>query len=488
MSAALSDLLARAAEAFDRHEEEECLRRLLNAWRQARAGRLAVLVERLSQRLTAGMSPLECEPGSATMLKCRPLDLPRLLASVLEGADRGYPGALGQSLRAFRRWPADPRFTPVLLAIARMPVAHDVHIPDELCRLLEDQRDPRVLEPLEALRAGLGTGSMLGGRLGLCLQALSRHVPPPLDAEDAALCDALDEALAAREESEAGRVAMREELLARVYADPEDLTARMVLADFLLEGGDPLGELITLQCMPRADEARIEYLLNEHRLRWEAPLGPHVERECTRFERGFPVSVRMRKHWGERLPEPAPCWSTVREIDWAGAVFPDVGKWLAHPHLKGVTTLRRMDPELAEELGTRAHPVKQLGVVGPVSQKSPQLFSRLGALPNLTRLLVQEAGPEDVHLCAASPLALRLERFEARLTGTWSLVAAPAKEVPLRATLMSARGTELLARAIRGAAGFGTRALRIRLEDREAPGGRGLLESAASAYAKVEWF
>jgi uncharacterized protein (TIGR02996 family) len=488
VSEALSDLLARASEAFDRHEEEECLRRLLNAWRQCRAPRLAALVERLSERLTAGLAPLDCEPGSPTLLKCRPLDLPRLLATVLEGADRGYPGALGPSLRAFQRWPADPRFTPVLLAISRMPVAQDVRIPDELCRLLEEVRDPRTVAPLEALRAGLGTGSMLGGRLSLCLQQLSRYAPPPLDEQDSALCEALEEALAAREASDAARAATREELLARVYADPEDLTARMVLADHLLEGGDPLGELITLQCMPRADEARIEALLSEHRLRWEAPLGVYVERECTRFERGFPVSVRMRRNWSEPLPEPAPCWSTVREIDWAGAVFADVGRWLSHPHLRGVTTLRRMAPELAEELGTRGHPVKQLGVIGPVSKRSPELFNRLGRLPELTRLLVQEASPEDVHLCAASRLASRLERFEARLTGTWSLVATPAKEVPLKATLMREAGTEQLARAIRGAAGFGTRALRIRLEDREAPEGRGLLESAAFAYEKVEWF
>ncbi|HZI13844.1 MAG TPA: TIGR02996 domain-containing protein, partial [Myxococcus sp.] len=344
------------------------------------------------------------------------------------------------------------------------------------------------VEPLEALRAGLGTGSMLGGRLSLCLQQLRRYVPPPLDARDEALCEALEEALTAREAHDASRAGTREQLLARVYADPEDLTARMVLADHLLEGGDPLGELITLQCMPRADEARIEVLLSEHRLRWEAPLGAYVERECARFERGFPVSVKMRRGWGERLPEPLPCWATVREIDWAGAVFPDVAKWLSHPHLRGVTTLRRMDPELAEGLGARGHPVKQLGVVGPVAKKCPELFQRLAELPGLTRLLVQEASPEDVHLCAASRLASRLERFEARFSGVWSLVAAPAKEVPLKATLMREAGTESLARAIRGAAGFGAKALRIRLEDRETPGGRSLLESAAFAYEKVEWF
>jgi hypothetical protein len=46
---------------------------------------------------------------------------------------------------------------------------------------------------------------------------------------------------------------------------------------------------------------------------------------------------------------------------------------------------------------------------------------------------------------------------------------------------------EVLARALRAAAGFGTRALRIHSRRRLAPDSLRLLEEAAAGYARVEW-
>ncbi|MFP2913439.1 hypothetical protein ACLESD_52285, partial [Pyxidicoccus sp. 3LFB2] len=80
MSESLNERLGRAREAFERHAEEEALALLLEAWREARDADLAALVERLSRRLTEGLSPLACEPDSRTLVACRPQDLPRLLA------------------------------------------------------------------------------------------------------------------------------------------------------------------------------------------------------------------------------------------------------------------------------------------------------------------------------------------------------------------------------------------------------------------------
>jgi uncharacterized protein (TIGR02996 family) len=80
-----------------------------------------------------------------------------------------------------------------------------------------------------------------------------------------------------------------EELLAAVYADPEDDGARMVYADWLQERGDVRGEFITLQM--RADDElarkRAVHLLRLHKYDW---LGPDLsEVLCNvEFERGFP--------------------------------------------------------------------------------------------------------------------------------------------------------------------------------------------------------
>ena len=487
MRETLRDLLGRAQEAFERHAEEESLVRLLDAWRLARDSRIAALVERLSERLTRGLPPLDCEPGSATMQERRPLDLPRLLVTVREGADRGFPGALRQSLRAFRDWPEDPRFTPVLLAISRMPVASDVGVPDVLCGLLEQVRDPRALEPLRELRASLPAGLDYLMRLEAVIQRLLARPGAPLDAEASLLCGELEEALEGREASEVRSAPLRESLLARVYADADDVSARMVLADHLLEQGDPLGELITLQCGPQPDEARIEELLAAHRHRWEAPLGPAIMRGSVRFERGFPVAVQMNPWWREPLPEANSCWSTVREIDWARAMLPDMAAWLSHPHLRNVWAMRHVEAELARGLGERGLGLRRLGVTGAVVENAPDLFTRLDALPHLTRLLLEDADPEDVRLCAKSRLASRLEHFAARGPVGWALVVMPGRDPPVLAKLLDAESVRPLARVIQGAAGFHFRALLLLVECRLTAPGRKLLAEAASAYERVEW-
>lgn len=281
--------------------------------------------------------------------------------------------------------------------------------------------------------------------------------------------------------------AAREELLARVYTDPEDVAARMVLADHLLEQGNPLGELIMLQCSPQADRERIEHLLEANGELWSAALGPHVERSATRFERGFPVAVQLKSHWRVPLPVPTQRWRTVRELDLSSSEYPALAEWLSHPDLRGVTTLRRVRPSLVRSFGARELEVRKLGLSGSGDPATAELFTGLERLPKLTRLFIRDMGPEAVHLCAASPLASRLERFEARDGGAWAFVSRPARDVPLRATLVSAEGTEPLAQVLRGAVGFRTRALHVRVGRRATPEGLRLLKAAASAYARVEW-
>jgi uncharacterized protein (TIGR02996 family) len=487
VSDTLRDLLGRALEAFERYVEEEALGHLLEAWRQARDARLTALVERLSERLTRGLSPLECEPGSSTMVEFRPQDLPRLLVTLREGAVEGFPDSLRVALRAFCVWPVDPRFTPVLLDIFRMPVAGDLEVTDALCALLEEVRDPRALEPLRALREGLPRDSELSTRLEVVIQRLLARPGVPLDEEASRLCGELEEALSEREAAELRSAPLRESLLARVYADPEDLEARMVLADHLLGQGDPRGELITLQCNSQPDEARIEDLLATHRLRWEAPLGPATVRGTTRFERGFPTAVLMNPLWGAPLPEAGPCWATVREIDWVRAMLPDMAAWLAHPHLRNVRVLWHVDAQLARGLCARGLGVRQLGVKGSITENAPELFNHLDGLPQLTRLLLEDSDPGDVRLCATSRLASRLERFEARGAVGWALVVMLRKDLPVLAKLFGKDGVRPLARAIRYAAGFGIRALHIRVECRLTPPNRRLLGAAASSYERVEW-
>ncbi|WP_164012313.1 hypothetical protein [Pyxidicoccus trucidator] len=486
----LNVLLGFALEAFDRHEEAEVLTHLLGAWRQSRAEPIALLIERLSKRLTGGMPPLQVETHADLFQRPRPLDLPRFLprflAHLVVLADQRHWDTVIYVLGAFRQQPADPRFTAPLLDLMQRPAAFEKRVFMAFCGVFSAMWDPRALEPLRALRKTLSPGSAQAEWLDMTLLSFVPELP--LGAEDAATCAALERTLSAREAAETYRSPTHEALLARVYADPGDVAARMVLADHLLEQGHLLGELIMLQCSPAADEPRVSRLVEEHGWRWASALGPHVDAGATRFERGFPAAVRLSPRWREPLPEPGPEWATVREVDVAGALFPELAAWLAHPRLRGVTVLKRVEPTLAWGFGARELGVRRLGLLGPVSQKAPLLFAELERLPHLARLLLHDADPEDVQLCAASRLASRLERFEARgVEKAWALVAATAKEAPLRATLLREAGVEPLARILRGAVGFGRRALRVRVTHSATPEALRLLRAAASPYSRVEW-
>ena len=89
------------------------------------------------------------------------------------------------------------------------------------------------------------------------------------------------------------------EWIARIAADFDDDAPRLVYADWLQSQGDPLGELIVVQCerarldpydpKQKALAEREAYLLSTYRLRWVPQLG-EVE---LAFHRGLIERVRM---------------------------------------------------------------------------------------------------------------------------------------------------------------------------------------------------
>ncbi|MCP3063648.1 TIGR02996 domain-containing protein [Myxococcus sp. K38C18041901] len=479
MSDSQSGFLDRALAAFDRHEDEEALQQLLSAWRESRSERLAQLIERLSVMLPGWLAPLT-----------GPLDLPMLVEDLLLLANHKYPRVLSSELIDPAKWPADPRLTPVLLALAPMPVAQQGpgRVFDHVCDLLDVVRDPRGLGPLHTLRAALPPDSRYANRLDVTLQRLASQQFSRPDTRTSTLSDALEHALCRREEATARSAPLREALLARVAAHPDDDSPRRVLADHLLEQGDPLGELITLQCMPQRDEARVTRLLDVHGNRWTAALGPCVVHQLVRLERAFPVAVTVAMGPGWRLlPPPGPFWSTVREIDWSGTGYAAQADWLAHPHLRQVTVLRQVNARVARRLGAHPLPVRQLELKGQLTHDGPNVFMGLASLPQLSRVEVQEAEPRDVLLCASAPLARRLERFKASSPRAWALTVSPTAGVPAEATLEHESHCAALAETLRASTGFGVHTLHLHSRHRLGARNRALLEAATAGYAHVEW-
>lgn len=113
------------------------------------------------------------------------------------------------------------------------------------------------------------------------------------------------------------------DLLHGVLAAPEQDGPRRVLADALLEAGDPRGELILLQLRGAASSWRERELLRLHGARWMAGLGP-LALPGPHFSRGFLTGVRIDRRAGP-LVVPEPELSLVERLEaTSGPDRPDV--------------------------------------------------------------------------------------------------------------------------------------------------------------------
>ncbi|MCY0997346.1 TIGR02996 domain-containing protein [Myxococcus sp. MISCRS1] len=485
MNEALHSYLERAVECFTRQEEEEAFGAVMDAWRECRASELVFFTRQFEARLDSTHAGRE---GQSAEARRAARDLARRLGA------QGQPREVEAQLDALLDCLPDPRFIPGLLAIARLPSAEEPQRVSRLCAALRHVGPPFDVEPLEALSERMRPEAWASAaRLSFVIRLGRDWVPQELDAKARELLAALWESMRARAEMESRGASIRAQWLPRVYANPEDDDVRLVMADQLLETGDPLGEFIVLQCSPTPDEKRIDALLAAHLRSWELPLGDAIDSGATRFERGFPVAVRMAEAATRILPQPGPAWLTVREIDWAAVARPAVqARWLAHPHLRSVTRLRRVDLGWARLLGPLPS-ISRLELWGRVTAQSlgslslGDVFDRLALWPNLSWLELRTEYEDDVHLCARSTLATKLERFDVTCPGVWSLTVRPGDEVSLEVTLVKARAAGLLWRLLSAAEGFGKRGLRVRCHREVDAASFHDQRWALSGFSHIEW-
>lgn len=129
-----------------------------------------------------------------------------------------------------------------------------------------------------------------------------------------------------------------------IWKTPDDDDLKQVVADALIERGDPRGELITLQLLRTPNpkqRKRMRELLDEHAARWLGPIGKLALEGSWRFENGFPVAVAVdrravpRREWEAALA--APQWSTIRRLCINSL---DTPKWWITEWVKAPTTQR----------------------------------------------------------------------------------------------------------------------------------------------------
>ena len=219
-------------------------------------------------------------------------------------------------------------------------------------------------------------------------------------------------------------MASTDALFDAVYADPHSDARRLVLADHLLELGDPRGEFITLQIQkqqrPLSGSAmrREKLLLRKHREAWLGPVAKLLVGE-EQWERGF-LSQAWARLTGDTDGDRR--WNTVKKLN-LYAVDTITPRELGSGNFKALTNLQglfRLGLEVLLDARERP-PLEEVEVAGPGShsgwnKQQIATLLKMTAYSGLTRLKLSPAlWPwEARHLewLWASPLARQLSSLK----------------------------------------------------------------------------
>jgi uncharacterized protein (TIGR02996 family) len=298
---------------------------LLAAWQASRQPELA----RLIAELAAEVGPsLGADPHDRDAWHAQASSAPaRIRGELLSRIDKtNWKPALAQ-LEVIAGWPADPRTVDALLAlIDRAPYrSHPARaLWQRVYALLLELADPRTLAALPEPEVYARqfpreeTKRSIARRLADLRERLAALPEPP------APTDAEAELLARLRPSASTKPVSEDQLLADIYANPDADTSRAVYADLLTSRGDPRGELIALQLLPKLGKPqrdRIKQLLREHQLAWLGELADVALAMDLRYERGFPAALSLDGGASEAAIERLtghPAWRTLTALDVRG--------------------------------------------------------------------------------------------------------------------------------------------------------------------------
>jgi uncharacterized protein (TIGR02996 family) len=245
---------------------------------------------------------------------------------------------------------------------------------------------------------------------------------------------------------------MDEELLASIYAAPDDDAPRLVYSDVLLERGDPFGEFIQLQIArangQRDTREREKQLFEQHGLNWWSdhpytrmwwrPRSPLVH-----SERGFPSKFELLSHThasviqetDERLAQLVglPGWSTIRNLELHDSRKHGdaIETLLNRSPLVSLRIMSHVWPALLERIAGALLPVEALGVSVLPGERLP----RITGFPKLHSLYIgaSEVTLDDgVRVALQSGICERIEHLTFALRyDTLAAVIAAYHRVPL---------------------------------------------------------
>jgi len=344
----LADPLATAAAALPSDPGAATVA-LVEAWRRHRLPELGRLASRASRLGSAdrdkitGVKSGEVHDAWLRIEKAGdPLDVDRLLDTLTTG----ICAEVKVRLAKVAAWPEDPRVLHALVGIVTTDGQHanqtsvsmrgatQAELPftsapnrtfwTALTKWLEDHGDATVVDALRtapARKLPSHFGTWLGTRLDRLLPACAARVVGPPTSDERSAIDTIDQALGKLEASALGKQGTADALYADVWAHPDDDGPREVLADLLVQNGDPRGEFIVLQLarhrgtLDAAGKKREKELLKRHKKDWLGPIAALIQPAHIRFERGFIVTCSLEPNAAlEEKLGTHPAWSTIREF------------------------------------------------------------------------------------------------------------------------------------------------------------------------------
>lgn len=305
----------------------------------------------------------------------------------------------------------DPRFDRALVALLERPPYHATSTQPFYTALFAHLKSPRAVDPRLVARVAAADFSPVAATMRTWL-ARERAKLLAVLAERPALPAGSAPAELAAQPAARDLAALWDAVY--TAADPDDDLPRSILADALIEVGDPRGEFIALQLRGGPDRAAAQ-LLAAHGKTWLGPLAGVLAADF-RFERGFLARCTIPAAKARRAIALAgdPRWSTVRSFAGPAAIA-------LHPAMRALTMLT-IGPVAHAALLTDA-PRPRLHALHYTPSGAPgerAALARCAALPNLRTLELRGAPLADVLAIADGPVIERLQCFGVR-TGAASL-------------------------------------------------------------------
>jgi uncharacterized protein (TIGR02996 family) len=412
-----------AREAARRADWPACLSALLATWREVPDPALAVLIERVSSKIssnpiTGGLPAAEERIATAT-----DVDVPAILDYALTEM-RTFPRAYGAAVLLARR-PRDPRIAAALARIIEDPPFvefkrnHQGGLQGDVVEALHRIDDPRFHALLRTALAHLdGNRTRKHKRALVALAAIVRELPeqppPELEGIDGLVRD-VEAELAQSTPVQRTRSTNATELLAAIHDNPLDVGLRQVYADVLQETGDPHGEFIGLQC-GRTDGAapskRERELVKAYGRKWLGDIEPIIRKQGVVYRRGFVACVREGMKYTKHLPLfESLAWTTVEELEleiWDESAT----KFLCDPRWKSLRKVYGLYHSTFESLRGCTLPWTALGI----RYARPDNWAiAADVLPDLVEIDLANNTVARDHLPAitSTPLATRVRKIRA---------------------------------------------------------------------------